>query len=346
MGNRVTKSALNLRSEIARLAGQFKSVVSGMTKGQAQETLEVSRPNFIINGDMQVSQRGDYTTSGSGPATATHLNYYLDRWYANSTIANTITHITTSQPKGYAGYSSKYTATASGTQIFGAIQSIENYADLSNRTLTFSAWVKSNNANARLNVKLDSSWVSSNASHSGDGEWEKLSLTFNTGTLSAQILAYPAITNETAGAVSITSGDYIEFTQVKLEIGDTATPFEVEPYADVLRKCQRYYWKLSGSASDHSSIAVGHAGDLNTALFDILFPIEMRDTPTVTESDMDIIYAGSSYDSSLIAAPHGSAKGIQLQVDIDSASPFTAGHACNVRLNPSTSAYLAFDAEL
>ena len=34
------------------------------------------RKNLILNGSMQISQRGDYTTATA----ASHNNYYLDRW--------------------------------------------------------------------------------------------------------------------------------------------------------------------------------------------------------------------------------------------------------------------------
>ena len=282
MGNRVTKSALNLRSEIARLVGQFKSVVSGMTKGQAQGELEVSRENLIINGDMQVSQRGDYTS-----ATAISANtYYLDRWSTYlSGVTGTVQDVTASQPDSLEdNHSSKYAATSTATGAIGGQQRLEEYLRYGGQTVTLSAWVKSNSTDAKLVLWDGTNFTS--ASYTGGGAWEKLTLTATIKSSPTLLRAYAVISNSSLGSVSITSGDYIEFTQVKLEIGDTATPFEVEPYADVLRKCQRYYQKsfeqntAPGTATHIGGRHVTAWGDGNAPGFN--FPTPMRAAPTVT----------------------------------------------------------------
>jgi hypothetical protein len=164
---------------------------------------KAGRKNLIINGDMQVSQRGDYTSATS----ATHTQYYIDRWVANSTSANTITHVLTNQPNSESGKSIKNIATASATSIFGHVQHLEEYAKLSNRTLTLSAWVKSNSSNARLGFKLDSTWGNIPDSHSGGGTWEKLTYTFSTGVVSSAALILIGLHTATVAAVAVTSGD-------------------------------------------------------------------------------------------------------------------------------------------
>ena len=279
----VSKPAKGLREAIVEIIGRGASVINGMTKGDAQDELEVSRKNWIINGDMQVSQRGDYTSATA----ATHTNYYIDRWAANSTVANELTHFSTNQPAGASGKSAKYEATATNASaIFGAVQHIEdkNYALLSNRTFTLSAWVKSNSSNARLAIKENASWFTISDSHSGDGTWQKLSFTGTFDTLSSGLLVLIGLHSPTAGSVSITSGDYIEFTQVKLEIGDTATPFESRSYGEELALCQRYYQKIDNVGGSYDALYPATRAASNHILWTVPLVVPLYKVPTVTSS--------------------------------------------------------------
>jgi len=337
----VSKPAKGLREAIVEIIGRGASVINGMTKGAAQDELEVSRKNWIINGDMQVSQRGDYTSATA----ATHTNYYIDRWAANSTVANELTHFSTNQPAGASGKSAKYEATATNASaIFGAVQHIEdkNYALLSNRTFTLSAWVKSNSSNARLAIKENASWFTISDSHSGDGTWQKLSFTGTFDTLSSGLLVLIGLHSPTAGSVSITSGDYIEFTQVKLEIGDTATPFESRSYAEELRDCQRYYQKFNGSGNN---TPVGSGVIYNTTAAICYMPLleEMRTIPTVTNTGgCEVVVAGTVLASSAVTVyEHSSSVGVEVNVTI---SGGTAGQAAVLRVDNGE--YFVADAEL
>ena len=42
-------------------------------------------------------------------------------------------------------------------------------------------------------------------------------------------------------------GNFVEFTQVQLELGKVATPFEHRSYGEELALCQRYYFKSTGA---------------------------------------------------------------------------------------------------
>lgn len=94
-----------------------------------------------------------------------------------------------------------------------------------------------------------------------------------------------------SGAVtaSITGGTNttIEFntgtvTDVRLELGTTATPFEHRPYGLELALCQRYYWD-SGSAVSGGYPRLNGYGAAGTAISaNIKWPVQMRSAPTVT----------------------------------------------------------------
>ena len=231
------------------------------------------RRNLLINGDFQVSQRGDYTTA----VTTNHTTYYVDRWVANSSVANTIQHISSNQPTAINGKSIKHTATASGTGIVGSIQHIEDFAKLSNKTVTVSAWVKSNTTTAGISIKHDDTWQGDTSNfHSGSGNWEHLSQTFVINeALTARFLVFIALQGANAASASISSGDYIEITGVQLEEGSVATPFEHRSYGEELALCQRYYADVKGNWAH--PIATG----LSYRVWQHQLPVTMRASPTI-----------------------------------------------------------------
>lgn len=76
---------------------------------------------------------------------------------------------------------------------------------------------------------------------------------------------------------SSSAGNSIRCTQVQLERGSVATPFEQRPYQVELAMCQRYY--QTGSA--YFDV---YAGANVTPYYRIQFPVEMRSTPTISQT--------------------------------------------------------------
>jgi len=72
----------------------------------------------------------------------------------------------------------------------------------------------------------------------------------------------------------------ITATNIQLELGTVATPFEHRPVGLELGLCQRYYQKVGGPAGNYCAITGVGA---YTAV-PVFFVIEMRATPTVTFS--------------------------------------------------------------
>ena len=243
--------------------------------------------NFIINGNMAISQRGTSFTSIN--------TYNLDRY---RTFGGPITH-TITQQDSIATYSpSRYALRAarnSGdtqTNELGIAQGIESQNSYALRgktvTVSFRARCGANfsSASSTLLVRVftgtgtDQNPVSMTGQNSDISQSVTLTTSLQTfsvtGTLSASLtqatLAFSYTATGTAGA-----NDWFEITDVQLEKGTVGTPFELRPIGTEFSLCQRYFQeRICGHRNDNSNSG--------TASFDIqdTFPVRMRTTPTAT----------------------------------------------------------------
>ena len=83
-------------------------------------------------------------------------------------------------------------------------------------------------------------------------------------------------------------------SQVQLEIGDVATPFEHEDFGTTLAKCQRYYYQLAQG----SYMIVGMNDTTSNCETTFGLPVEMRADPALgtsgTSSEYSIRQNGSN----------------------------------------------------
>tara|TARA_R110002072_G_scaffold2367_1_gene19678 strand:+ start:797 stop:1843 length:1047 start_codon:yes stop_codon:yes gene_type:complete len=257
---KITKPAINVREELADL--RKPSGVAGEAMLRAETPQEqfnligAGRRNLLINGDFSVSQRGDFTTASSSVNGA----YFVDRWFTDKgNVAFNKEQTTGIDLDGTPAISKgvKLTATASGTSYMGIRQKIENPTQYVGRIFTYSGFVKSNSPKARLAsfISGTSQTVLGNT-HSGNGQWEKLSVTFTiTGNPSTAWYADAFIISDTFDVTPISSGDYIEVTMLQLEVGKVATPFEHRSYGEELALCQRYYEVLYADSEAAANVS-------------------------------------------------------------------------------------------
>lgn len=246
--------------------------------GNAYDDGALSNRNLIINGEFLISQRGDYTSATS----LTNNTYYLDRFINRNGVAGTIQQ-TSNMPTGETGKSVKMLTTASGTAQFVLEQFIEPQTWMTSKTYTASCWIKSNSNKCSITL-INNGNFADRVSHTGGGDWEKITLTFNIGSTLSDFRIRIGLSQ--GGNTSISSGDYFEFTQLQLEVGDTATPFEHRSYGDELAKCQRYFyaWTSSGLSDNiyiKSPYASGSPPNTSAAAV-YTFPVTMRANPTMT----------------------------------------------------------------
>ena len=261
------------------------------------KNLKSGRKNLIINGGFDVWQRGVYTTA----TTIVNAAVTADRWRFNSTVAGTIQDLQDGVVR--------LEATAAGTGTIRKYQNIEDrglYRHISSKTVTFSAWVKSNTPNARIEL-YQSAWNGFDASHSGGGDWEYLSVTQTLVDISAipdgHLMTQIGLDGFDSANVAIAIGDYIEFKEVQLELGSVATDFEHRSYGEELALCQRYYQKSYPKdkyAADSSGFATEAFRSENSSNFMhcITYHVPMRVIPTKTYySPQGVAGRAYGYDS-------------------------------------------------
>ena len=124
-------------------------------------------------------------------------------------------------------------------------------------------------------------------------------------------------------------------TGVQLEIGQNATEFEHEPFANTLRKCQRYFRTFGGN-SGNERVAVGFY--YSSTGFRTVIPLspQMRATPTLTvttDNQMHVEAIGGSAANSAHSLDQASPK--VASVNVTTTHSKTAGQAGQLMFNGS-----------
>lgn len=267
--------------------------------------------NLIINGDMQVAQRGT-----SFPAVASG-SYTLDRWkYVTvSTAVATITQDADS-PSNFSD-SLRYTVTTADTVVAVTDltfleQPIEGYTanELIDNTFTVSFWVRSSKTGVHcLNIRNVTPGTASFIAEytiTALNTWEYKSITITNGLPNqyawgttndvgcricfalAAGTDYQNTANiwtettalATANQVNCldTVGNIFAITGIQLEKSAGATPFEFRNYEVELLLCQRYYSRSAASIRWQAT----SPGAGQTAIMPLYWPVVMRIAPTVT----------------------------------------------------------------
>lgn len=283
--------------------------------GNAYDDGALSNRNLIINGAMQVAQRGTSTAITSSSV------YTLDRFETRLGGSYTVGATVTQESDGPDGFenclkvdvtSTSTPATSNNFLIDYKPESQDmvhlNWGSSNGKYLTLSFWVKSNKTGLYgLGILHDGktrNWLSSYSISAAD-TWEYKTILIDPDTSSAfdnnnnsslrinwhlsdgpddltathsweASGAYQSVT----GAVNLcdSTSNYWQITGVQLEVGDTATPFEHRSYGDELAKCQRYYHKNGASGQQY------YAKQYTSShkFIDIQHPVQMRAAPSVS----------------------------------------------------------------
>lgn len=349
---KITKPEIKLREELNDLkkptgvAGE--AILRAETPQEQFDLIGAGRKNLIINGAMQVWQRGtSYThdvTDGNAPAETWAT---VDRFRATGhTVGNSTAGEYTSTQEIYDGkiwLKSGCTTPYNGSSyiVRSTVHFIEapnNVSPIQGKEVTLSYLFRAKQ-NGQYSVAVgdttDANFTIFSFNYTGAGAAQKVSFTFTvpdvTPTNYSALRIYfsygvPAghslISDESnlnGTFVSTSSmltrasdykwwevaGDWVAFTEVQLELGNVATPFEHRSYAEELALCQRYYevLKSNGTTGITSFEFIG-TGNSRSRWF---FKVEKRaspsfeshanwyNTPIIYSSPTDIAFYKNNY---------------------------------------------------
>ena len=219
--------------------------------------------NRIINGGMTIWQRG--TTFA---AASTGL-YTADRW--QTTVAGTSLNLTVTQSTSvpsvdylYSLQFQQVTNAATSVTEYAARQRFElaNVRDLAGKIVTVSFWYRSNVVGTHgvrilplgTTGGVDTS-VAITVSAANTWEFKTVTTTAlsaltswgSTADNAVALILDVGLRVNAVGQTTINTNDYFNVTQVQLEKGSTATPFEFRSYGDELNLCYRYFQRYSVS---------------------------------------------------------------------------------------------------
>ena len=327
----VSKPAINLREKLAELdkptgiAGE--AILRADTVPDQAELLGYRQQNVIINGDMQIAQRGTSITGVTGG------KFMLDRWRLAEAGTTAVTASqSTEAPDGFA-HSLKLDVTTADSSLasgdYAVIeQKIEGYnlqgfasGTSKAKAHTLSFWVRSNvtgTYNAELIYQNGGLEFTRQYTINQADTWEHKVLVFpaqttnepdytNTVELTLQywlaaganFSGGSAINGEwsttnyvrAVGQVNAVDSTDNEFyiTGVQLVAGNypDGLPFMHRSYGEELALCQRYFYKLTQTGT--RAVGVAHKQTSNTVRININVPVPMRATPSLKSSGQPIV---------------------------------------------------------
>ena len=178
--------------------------------------------------------------------------------------------------------------------------------------------------------------------------WIAAGSDYTSGTLSTTWTANTSA-NRAVGQVNAldNASNEIYITGVQLEVGEQATPFEHRSYADELRRCQRYAYKIGGSRNDTFGAGQGLYQDGNEFNFGPYFPpVTLRANPSLTAygtaPGIKINGGANTGFTPTISGPFNEMQFIRLT---KASHGLSSSHVANMNF-ASTSDYIILDAEL
>ena len=276
----------------------------------------LSNRNIIINGNMEIAQRGtSQTTAGYGT---------IDRFalsLSGATATMTQESFTIGQTDVVGSDKFLKLAVSTGNNNSGIYYKVEakDAFPVIGQKVTLSYYAKGTSPTAGLDVAIG--WYDGSTSSPYDTEivtltssWTKYTHTFDVPSISGLTLTNAAAYLEVhwiqADTDTGTAAYEVNLAQVQLELGTEATPFEHRSYGQELALCQRYY-QIIGSEYNPN-------GSDNYSRVLSYYNTEMRANPTFTNvSGSGTLQDATVHRVYLYAAGTGSSVGVGSNVDAE-----------------------------
>jgi len=288
------------------------SVTAAKIPASLENTFVSGRKNLIINGGFDVWQRGTSFSESD--------DYSADRWTdENSGASITITQQSftlgqtdvSNNPKYYLRW-----AVTTGNDNSRITQKIENVSTFAGETVTLSYWAKHSSGTLPTGIKtaLRQNFGSGGSPSSAvytygstitlTSSWQKFTQTFTVPSINGKTLG---TNNNNSLDVSLgwqdgteTAAYTIDFANVQLEKGSTATDFEYRSYGEELALCQRYFEKLGNPDGVSGNVFFGITSATNATSARgprIDFKVTKRATPTIALTGSLYYLSGPTWQS-------------------------------------------------
>ena len=245
--------------------------------GNAYSDGSLSNRNLIINGAMQVAQRG------AGPVSVSPYQYNTaDRMRFSSTggtIGTWTQEVVSGQDVGdFVGNALKSTCTVAGTS--GNVAGLNIRLELNDikrfvgKTLTLSFYAKAD-ATVSMTPLVYGDTTATMDTFNLTPSYVRYETSFAVPPLST--VSFFDLVMRVDGTVATTH--YI--TGVQLEVGDTATPFEHRSYGQELALCQRYYWRPMSKGAASVPVIRGYVTSGTQIGTTVMSPTTMRAAPSI-----------------------------------------------------------------
>jgi hypothetical protein len=360
--------------------------ISGYASGEPIEAVDINayflrgNRNAIINGDMRVSQR-----FGTTATSVADVSYGLDRWVSLGSgaagVGSSGQNVTVTQdidaPTG--GLNSMKMAATTNNLKFGCVQIIENrnIAGISSGTVTVSfkakdtagitdvrcavlGWSDTADAVTRDVVSTSGTpWLSSPPTLASS--WSYLNTPANLNVTNSWA-DYRINANVTGNPKNIavfiwvnstthTTSDALNITDVQLESGAIATPYERKSFQEELANCQRYYFRIQSSGATLNRFGLGVCGATTFANVQFPFPVTLRIAPTAIEtfataSAYGLTTSVGAVVACTIAPTYLASNQFVGAVSFTTSSSLAGGNATEALANNSASAFIAWNVEL
>jgi len=311
----------------------------------------LSNRNMIINGAMQVAQRGSSVSVGSG-------TYTLDRWRTDrdGTVTATVSQQSftlgqTDVPNEPEHYLRFDITAASGSSYVNLAQFIEGVRNGAGQAVTLSFWAKASSAQT-IGLRAIQDFGSSGSSDvsqtissiSATTSWQQFTRTFTLASISGKSIGGGNDSLRILWDLPVNTVMQLDLAQVQLEIGEQATFFEHRSHGEELALCQRYYFQETKPI--YGVFTVGRVFNSKTPQFGYTFPVPMRAIPSCAASNLladDETSATSANTVSSVLA--SSAEPDRGRVEFSGGS-YSSGNSISLATGQATDSYLEGSAEL
>lgn len=327
--------------------------------------------NWIINGMFDVWQRGTSKVCTTDDRTflADRFNVYLVSGTTCTASRQSFTVGQTTVPNNPTYFHRAVVVSGGGSASRCNIAyAIEDVTKLAGNTITISFWAKAD-ASRNISIEFIQQFGTGGSTVITGIGVQKFALTTAWQRITKTI-TIPSITGKTIGtdhytglAIFLDAGsDYnsrtdslgnqsgtFDIANISLVYGSVPVECQNQPYADVLRDCQRYFQTIvsTSDTSSYAKVGTGFASDTSTVwvIYDLI--VSMRKTPNMSVSDATKFWCSDGSNNLTLTSMTFESNGINtVKINAIKTTSFTQFRPYLLERNGNVLGYIWADAEL